>query len=157
METKAPVGTTYLGNEEALTMNQPTSDPRPSGRSLNDATWAARDASMGGMYPYDTSRAPLKIVFSQHPSNANLQPPLTAKNVLLDLFGDSEDLSVTEVDASPDMFIIIIDGNAFVSVGGQQYVFAGKRSRCSSRLEARFRRDHGSRCQGRFGGNTPNQ
>ena len=125
METKAPVGTTYLGNEDALTMNQPTSDPRPSGRSLNDATWAARDASMGGMYPYDTSRAPLKIVFSQHPSNANLQPPVTAKNVVLDLFGDSEDVSVTEVDASPDMFIIIIDGNAFVSVGGQQYVYAG--------------------------------
>ena len=125
VETKAPVGTTYLGNDEAITMNQPTSDPRPSGRSLNDATWAARDASMGGMYPYDTSRAPLKIVFSQHPSNANLQPPVTAKNVVLDLFGDSEDVSVTEVDASPDMFIIIIDGNAYVSVGGQQYVYAG--------------------------------
>ena len=125
VETKAPVGTTYLGNEDAITMNQPTSDPRPSGRSLNDATWAARDASMGGMYPYDTSRAPLKIVFSQHPSNANLQPPVTAKNVVLDLFGDSEDVSVTEVDASPDMFIIIIDGNAFVSVGGQQYVYGG--------------------------------
>ena len=125
METKAPVGTTYLGNEDALTMNQPTSDPRPSGPSLNDATWAARDASMGGMYPYDTSRAPLKIVFSQHPSNSNLQPPVTAKNVVLDLFGDSEDVSVTEVDASPDMFIIIIDGNAYVSVGGQQYVYAG--------------------------------
>jgi len=125
VQTKAPVGTTYLGNENALAMNQPTSDPRPSGRSLNDATWAARDASMGGMYPYDTSRAPLKIVFSQHPSNANLQPPVTAKNVVLDLFGDSEDVSITEVDASPDMFIIIVDGNAFVSVGGQQYVFDG--------------------------------
>ena len=125
VQTKAPVGTTYLGNENAITLNQPTSDPRPSGRSLNDATWAARDASMGGMYPYDTSRAPLKIVFSQHPSNANLQPPVTAKNVVLDLFGDSEDVSITEVDASPDMFIIIVDGNAFVSVGGQQYVFDG--------------------------------
>ena len=44
---------------------------------------------------------------------------------MLDLFGDSEDVSVTEVDASPDMFIIIIDGNAYVSVGGQQYVYAG--------------------------------
>jgi hypothetical protein len=46
---------------------------------------------------------------AQHPQNALLQPPVTAKNIELDLFGDAEELTITEVDASPKAYFYVYD------------------------------------------------
>ena len=104
-EVTAPAGTKYF--DEILTPAPTT--PVKTGRALNDATWAAREASMGGKYPYNATKQSLIINLAQHPQNALLQPPVTAKNIELDLFGDSEELTITEVDASPEAYFFVQD------------------------------------------------
>jgi len=104
-EVTAPAGTKYF--DEILTPAPTT--PVKTGRALNDATWAAREASMGGKYPYNVTKQPLIINLAQHPQNALLQPPVTAKNIELDLFGDAEELTITEVDASPSAYFYVDD------------------------------------------------
>jgi hypothetical protein len=104
-EVTAPAGTKYF--DEILTPAPTT--PVKTGRALNDATWAAREASMGGKYPYNVTKQPLIINLAQHPQNALLQPPVTAKNIELDLFGDAEELTITEVDASPEAYFFVQD------------------------------------------------
>ena len=64
---------------------------------------------MGGKYPYNATKQSLIINLAQHPQNALLQPPVTAKNIELDLFGDSEELTITEVDASPEAYFFVQD------------------------------------------------
>ena len=102
-EVTAPAGTKYFDGTNVGTVTTPSK----TGRALNDATWAARDASMGGQYPYDVSKQSLIINLAQHPQNALLQPPVTAQNIELDLFGDSEELTITEVDASPEAYFFV--------------------------------------------------
>lgn len=122
----APAGTTYLGDSASAPKSIPPTGkygtPTITGRSLNDATWASRDGGMGGMYAYDTNKQPLKIIFKQHPNNSILQPPVTAKNIKLDLFGNTEDISITEVDSSPDAEIIIEDGQLILRISPQAYL-----------------------------------
>ena len=119
-EVTAPAGTKYFdGDSEAA----PTT-PVKTGRALNDATWAAREASMGGKYPYDVTKQPLIINLAQHPQNALLQPPVTAKNIELDLFGDAEELTITEVDASPEAYFYV-DDYMFGIHCGNKPVYAG--------------------------------
>tara|TARA_R110002020_G_scaffold10668_10_gene40628 strand:+ start:14637 stop:16808 length:2172 start_codon:yes stop_codon:yes gene_type:complete len=103
-EVTAPAGTKYF---DGVQVGDVIVDPVKTGRALNDATWAARDGSMGGKYPYDVTKQSLIINLAQHPQNALLQPPVTAKNIELDLFGDSEELTITEVDASPEAFFFV--------------------------------------------------
>ena len=117
-EITAPTGTTYLGTNDVVTTALKT--VRSNGRSLNDATWAARDSSMSGMYSYDTNKQPLEIIFKQHPNNDILQPPVTGKNMgIVDLFSGSE--IVAEVDASPAAKIVIQDGSIFVDINSESY------------------------------------
>jgi hypothetical protein len=85
-EVTAPAGTKYF---DGTNVGDVIVDPVKTGRALNDATWAAREASMGGKYPYNATKQSLIINLAQHPQNALLQPPVTAKNIELDLFGDS--------------------------------------------------------------------
>ena len=103
-EVTAPAGTKYFDGDQ---VSETIINPVKTGRDLNDATWAARDASMGGKYPYDVTKQSLIINLAQHPQNALLQPPVTAKNIELDLFGDSEELTITEVDASPEAYFFV--------------------------------------------------
>jgi len=105
-EVTAPAGTKYFDGDE---VGDVIVDPVKTGRALNDATWAAREASMGGKYPYNATKQSLIINLAQHPQNALLQPPVTAKNIELDLFGDSEELTITEVDASPEAYFFVQD------------------------------------------------
>ena len=105
-EVTAPAGTKYF---DATNVGDVIVDPVKTGRALNDATWAAREASMGGKYPYNATKQSLIINLAQHPQNALLQPPVTAKNIELDLFGDSEELTITEVDASPEAYFFVQD------------------------------------------------
>jgi len=117
-EITAPTGTTYLGTNDVVTTALKT--VRSNGRSLNDATWAARDSGMSGMYSYDTNKQPLEIIFKQHPNNDILQPPVTGKNMgIVDLFSGSE--IVAEVDASPAAKIVIQDGSIFVDINSESY------------------------------------
>lgn len=113
-EVTAPAGTKYF--DEILTPAPTT--PVKTGRALNDATWAAREASMGGKYPYNVTKQPLIINLAQHPQNALLQPPVTAKNIELDLFGDAEELTITEVDASPEAYFYVDDYEFGIHCGG---------------------------------------
>lgn len=113
-EVTAPAGTKYF--DEILTPAPTT--PVKTGRALNDATWAAREASMGGKYPYNVTKQPLIINLAQHPQNALLQPPVTAKNIELDLFGDAEELTITEVDASPSAYFYVDDYEFGIHCGG---------------------------------------
>ena len=113
-EVTAPAGTKYF--DEILTAAPTT--PVKTGRALNDATWAAREASMGGKYPYNVTKQPLIINLAQHPQNALLQPPVTAKNIELDLFGDAEELTITEVDASPEAYFYVDDYEFGIHCGG---------------------------------------
>lgn len=113
-EVTAPAGTKYF--DEILTPAPTT--PVKTGRALNDATWAAREASMGGKYPYNVIKQPLIINLAQHPQNALLQPPVTAKNIELDLFGDAEELTITEVDASPEAYFYVDDYEFGIHCGG---------------------------------------
>lgn len=106
-EVTAPAGTNYFDGLDKAGIVATIIDPVKTGRALNDATWAARDGSMGGKYPYDVTKQSLIINLAQHPQNALLQPPVTAKNIELDLFGDSEELTITEVDASPEAFFFV--------------------------------------------------
>ena len=103
-EVTAPAGTKYFDGDQ---VGDEIVDPVKTGRALNDATWAARDGSMGGKYPYDVTKQSLIIKLAQHPQNALLQPPVTAKNIELDLFGDTEELTIAEVDASPEAFFFV--------------------------------------------------
>lgn len=105
-EVTAPAGTKYF---DGTNVGDVIVDPVKTGRALNDATWAAREASMGGKYPYNATKQSLIINLAQHPQNALLQPPVTAKNIELDLFGDSEELTITEVDASPKAYFFVQD------------------------------------------------
>ncbi len=105
-EVTAPAGTKYF---DGTNVGDVIVDPVKTGRALNDATWAAREASMGGKYPYNVTKQPLIINLAQHPQNALLQPPVTAKNIELDLFGDAEELTITEVDASPSAYFYVDD------------------------------------------------
>ena len=117
-EITAPTGTTYLGTNDVVTTALKT--VRSNGRSLNDATWAARDSGMSGMYSYDTNKQPLEIIFKQHPNNDILQPPVTGKNMgIVDLFSGLE--IVAEVDASPAAKIVIQDGSIFVDINSESY------------------------------------
>ena len=104
-EVTAPAGTKYFDGDQ---VGDEIVEPVKTGRALNDATWAARESSMGGKYPYDVTKQSLIIDLAQHPQNALLQPPVTAKNIELDLFGGgAEDLTITEVDASPVAFFFV--------------------------------------------------
>lgn len=112
-EVAPPTGTIYYSGDQRSAPN----DVVPTARSLNDATWAGRDA-YGGMYPYE---GPLRVVLSQSPNNAALQPPVTAKNITIDLFGGDEGAQVVEVDASPEAHIDFEDGIISLTVGPNTY------------------------------------
>ena len=114
----APTGITYLGPGDNLGK---IATPAVTGRSLNDATWAARDSSMGGMYAYDTNKQPLEIIFKQHPNNSILQPPVTSQTIELDLFGSTEDLTIAEVNSSPPAKIVIQNGDVILVIDGVTY------------------------------------
>ena len=119
-EVTAPAGTKYF--DEILTPAPTT--PVKTGRALNDATWAAREASMGGKYPYDVTKQPLIINLAQHPQNALLQPPVTAKNIELDLFGDAEELTITEVDASPEAYFFVENDAYGISISNSSLLLS---------------------------------
>ncbi len=114
-EVTAPAGTKYF---DGTNVGDVIVDPVKTGRALNDATWAAREASMGGKYPYNATKQSLIINLAQHPQNALLQPPVTAKNIELDLFGDAEELTITEVDASPSAYFYVDDYEFGIHCGG---------------------------------------
>ena len=59
--------------------------------------------------PAPAALPPASRRLAQHPQNALLQPPVTAKNIELDLFGDAEELTITEVDASPKAYFYVYD------------------------------------------------
>lgn len=117
----APTGTTYLGTGDAVKTALKT--VRSNGRSLNDSTWASYESTKGGMYPYDTNKQPLEIIFKQHANNNILQPPVTAsKWATVDLFSGLE--IVAEVDASPAAKIVIQDGSVFIDINSEKYLLA---------------------------------
>ena len=117
----AHTGTTYLGTGDAVKTALKT--VRSNGRSLNDATWASYESTKGGMYPYDTNKQPLEIIFKQHANNNILQPPVTGKNMgTLDLFSGLE--IVAEVNASPAAKIVIQDRSVFIDINSEKYLLA---------------------------------
>jgi hypothetical protein len=113
-EVAPPTGTTYFSGDATA----PLGVVVPTARSLNDATWAGRDA-YGGMYPYEGQ---LRVVLSQSPNNAALQPPVTAKNLVIDLFGGDEGAEVVEVDASPSAHIDFNGSQIYLTVGSNTYL-----------------------------------
>ena len=121
-EVTAPAGTKYYDGVDDI--GSAIVNPVKTGRALNDATWAARDASMGGKYPYDVTKQSLIIKLAQHPQNALLQPPVTAKNIELDLFGDAEELTITEVDASPDAYFFVQNDVYGISISGSSFLLS---------------------------------
>ena len=119
VEEVAPrTGTLYFGDDDEIRLaSGPLSDVVPTARSLNDATWAGRDA-YGGMYPYEGQ---LRVVLSQSPNNAVLQPPVTAKNLVIDLFGGDEGAEVVEVDASPEAYVDFTEGMIILTVDSKAF------------------------------------
>jgi len=89
--------------------------PMFTGRSLNDATYAARATNYNGFYPYGGT---IKISLQQDSQNDMLQPPVTSTNVMLDLFADTSTQS-TSADASPAVSIDICDGTLKVNSLGE--------------------------------------
>ena len=89
--------------------------PMFTGRSLNDATYAARATNYNGFYPYGGT---IKISLQQDSQNDMLQPPVTSTNVILDLFADTSTQS-TSADASPSVSIDICDGTLKVNSLGE--------------------------------------
>lgn len=114
-ETPKPVADKRFYPDQTQQPESKCLSPMFTGRSLNDATYAARATNNNGFYPYDGT---IKISLAEDSQNDMLQPPVTSTNVVLDLFADSSTQS-TSADASPAVSIDICDGTFKVNSLGE--------------------------------------